>query len=320
MSRKFEEGKKFIVYLVINTVNEKQYVGITSRSLEKRQISHFSEAKKNRLQCPFHRAIRKYGTESFIFTHFASCWSWEDACETEKFLIKDMKTKSPFGYNRTDGGEGAYGVIVSEETRQKKRENSTGRKHTEEAKERMRKRRQELWNDPLYRQRSLEGFKKREYTSEYRQRMAEWARTFHTGRKHSVAEKEKRASALRGKKQRLEVVAAKSVRMKIRCADPQHRKNISERMLGTKRSIEFKENCRLRQLGKKHSLLTRQHMSDRHKGKKLSDATRLKMSLVAKSRKISIESRQRMSLAARERVRRERELITNNQLQQGRVA
>ena len=49
--------------------------------------------------------------------------NWEDACEKEKEFIK-LYGRVQFGgllCNMTDGGEGGLGVVVSEETREKKK-------------------------------------------------------------------------------------------------------------------------------------------------------------------------------------------------------
>lgn len=306
MTRIFEPGRKFIVYLVTNTINEKRYVGITSQTLKKRQQGHLADVEKNRYKCVFHRAICKYGMQSFRFEHIASCSSWDDACETEKYLIKNLSTQHPSGYNQTAGGEGAYGVIVSEETRQKRSKAARGRRHSDESKVKMRLHQQESWQDPIQRQRFIESFKKRKYSKEYRDRMAEWARTFHTGRKQTFEEIEKRMLSIRGKKQRPEVIRATSDRQKIFYSDPQHRKELSIRMSGKKRSDKFREECRDRQLGKKCSLATRQRMSESHSGKKLSSEGRKNMSVAAKKRGVARITIER-SLAVR-RYKREQKI------------
>jgi hypothetical protein len=62
---------------------------------------------------------------------------WEEACSIEKYLIafygrQDLKN----GYlvNKTDGGDGAFGVIVSQELREKFSKIRKGQKRSEEAK------------------------------------------------------------------------------------------------------------------------------------------------------------------------------------------
>ena len=63
-----------IVYCYTNKINNKKYIGITSRSLEEREQNHLYEAyNKNSLtyNVPFKRAIRKYGIESFKKRYYA---------------------------------------------------------------------------------------------------------------------------------------------------------------------------------------------------------------------------------------------------------
>jgi hypothetical protein len=65
---------------------------------------------------------------------------WEDAKNIEILLIekygrKDLGLGSLV--NMTDGGEGTFGLIMSEEAREKLREKHTGKTHTEESKKKM---------------------------------------------------------------------------------------------------------------------------------------------------------------------------------------
>ena len=65
--------------------------------------------------------------------------TWEDACEKEKEFIK-LYGRFQFGgllCNMTDGGEGGLGVVVSEETREKKREISKNIGISAETREKM---------------------------------------------------------------------------------------------------------------------------------------------------------------------------------------
>lgn len=101
-----------IVYCYTNKINNKKYIGITSRSLEEREQNHLYEAyNKNSLtyNVPFKRAIRKYGIESFKKEILCHCDSFEEACEKEKYYIEKYKTyykyKNSNGYNATIGGE-----------------------------------------------------------------------------------------------------------------------------------------------------------------------------------------------------------------------
>lgn len=131
--RSWIRNMKISVYIITNTVNAKQYVGIT-KNLSKRWKRHCgassdSPALKN--------AIAKYGVDKFVITHIADAFDFESACAIEKMLIIQHNTRSPNGYNLTDGGEGKLGSFHTEETKIKIGLAGKGRKHTEEAKLKM---------------------------------------------------------------------------------------------------------------------------------------------------------------------------------------
>lgn len=89
-----------VVYLIQNMLNGKKYVGQTVRPLETRFNEH------TRQNTFIGRAIRKYGKENFRYGVIKSCASKSEMDYWEKFFIAALKTKSPKGYNLTDGGTG----------------------------------------------------------------------------------------------------------------------------------------------------------------------------------------------------------------------
>ena len=107
------------LYVITNCVNGKQYVGIT-KNPKQRWHNHGSDSK-----CPaISNAIRKYGKENFTFDLI-----FEGDEETVKFLeqqfIVRLETKSPLGYNLTDGGDGC--TNPSEASRRKRGDALRGR-------------------------------------------------------------------------------------------------------------------------------------------------------------------------------------------------
>lgn len=94
------------VYQIANRVNGKSYIGITTKSLEKRWNTHVKE----NAGFAIHNALRKYGKDGFDFLLLEEVKSWQEACEKEKAYIKSFNTKSPYGYNLTNGGEGILGL------------------------------------------------------------------------------------------------------------------------------------------------------------------------------------------------------------------
>jgi group I intron endonuclease len=109
----------YSIYIITNTINAKQYIGITS-DLEKRWKRHRS-ANEGQL---IHKAIRKYGIDAFVFTHIADAFDAESAKMIERILIVEHNTKIPHGYNVTDGGDGTMGMAKTEEHKQKLRESN----------------------------------------------------------------------------------------------------------------------------------------------------------------------------------------------------
>lgn len=101
------------VYKAYCTISEKCYIGITTRSLPDRMRSHFSAAineKHARYGIHFYKAIRKYGTGSFIWTVLTKVEkdSMEDLIDELKRLeIEYINNYDSFcnGYNKTPGGD-----------------------------------------------------------------------------------------------------------------------------------------------------------------------------------------------------------------------
>lgn len=108
------------VYFIKCCLNNKGYVGITSKTVEERWQNHLREAKRES-NCALHRAIRKHGELSFVINKLQECDSWKDACETEIRLIGEYKThvSTDMGYNMTIGGDGAVGYVHTDETRKR---------------------------------------------------------------------------------------------------------------------------------------------------------------------------------------------------------
>ncbi len=99
------------VYLATNLANGKTYVGVTRRSIATRWSSHVYVALRT-AKTYFHRAIAKYGPDSFKVEPIASCLTVESAVATECEIIKTIRPD----YNQTNGGEFTVGRRASRET------------------------------------------------------------------------------------------------------------------------------------------------------------------------------------------------------------
>lgn len=97
-----------------NKINNKKYIGITHQKPERR----WRNGKGYRCGC-FKNAIEKYGWDNFEHTILCNKLTFEDATQKEKYYISLYNTKSPNGYNLTDGGEGTVNWIPSKEFRER---------------------------------------------------------------------------------------------------------------------------------------------------------------------------------------------------------
>lgn len=92
-----------IVYKITDKINNKVYIGITTKSLEERFEGHLNRMRqgdKRHLYC----AMRKYGIENFSIEQIDSALTYEELLEKEKYYIK-LFNSCEDGYNLTYGGD-----------------------------------------------------------------------------------------------------------------------------------------------------------------------------------------------------------------------
>jgi group I intron endonuclease len=100
-----------------NAINNKKYIGITGQNPPERRWRNYGSGYSQ--SGYFRNAINKYGWENFTHEILISELTFEEACELEKYYIKFYGTKTPNGYNLTDGGEGTVGWEPTEDFRNK---------------------------------------------------------------------------------------------------------------------------------------------------------------------------------------------------------
>lgn len=110
-----------IVYKVTNLLNNKVYIGITTKSLEHRKKVHLRDSK--RMNTYFYRAIRKYGEENFMWEIIDYADSIEELHAKEVYYIRlyesfDNKEK---GYNTQSGGRNLYRITEEERAARSRR-------------------------------------------------------------------------------------------------------------------------------------------------------------------------------------------------------
>ena len=98
-----------IIYLIVNTVNNKKYVGQTMYSLRYRFKQHCLAAYRNDgLDTLLRRAIRKYGSHNFTYLTLQECYSEQELDAAEVYWITHYQSFKVRGYNMTLGGEHGY--------------------------------------------------------------------------------------------------------------------------------------------------------------------------------------------------------------------
>lgn len=108
--------------------NGKRYIGITC----KRPNARWENGTGYRSGSPMRNAINKYGWDNIEHVILFEGLTQDEACDKEIELIAKYKTNihrhgDQYGYNMTDGGEGAFGHKLSEDAIEKMRQNRLGK-------------------------------------------------------------------------------------------------------------------------------------------------------------------------------------------------
>lgn len=153
----------YIVYQHRNKINNKVYIGITSRTPQERWGNQGCNYKSSPY---FYNSIQKYGWDNFEHNILYTNLTKEEACKKEQELIKQFNSMNrEFGYNSTSGGEV---FIMNDETKQKiskalrGNKNNLGHPCSEEKKRKI-----------------SEAQKGRKFTEEHRRKLSEAAKKRH---------------------------------------------------------------------------------------------------------------------------------------------
>jgi len=154
----------YIVYQHKNKINNKVYIGITSRTPQERWGSQGCNYKSSPY---FYNSIQKYGWDNFEHNILYTNLTKEEACKKEQELIKQFNSMNrEFGYNSTSGGEV---FVMNDETKQKiskalqGNKNNLGHPCSEEKKRKI-----------------SEAQKGRQFTEEHKKKLSEAAKKRHT--------------------------------------------------------------------------------------------------------------------------------------------
>lgn len=124
---KIKSGK---VYLITNQLNNKKYIGITTREINERYNEHIYTALSNP-KCAFHRAIKKYGVEHFKIELLEELKNVTEIqlLNRESYYINKFNTliDNKSGYNLIVKSNNK--LLFSNELKEKIKENLKGKKN-----------------------------------------------------------------------------------------------------------------------------------------------------------------------------------------------
>lgn len=93
------------IYVIKNRITQKEYVGLTTLTIEVRWKQHSWYGLEKKLNRPLYRSMRKHGIDAFSIEQIERCSTLTELIDKERYWIKKLNTMSPNGYNLTSGGE-----------------------------------------------------------------------------------------------------------------------------------------------------------------------------------------------------------------------
>jgi group I intron endonuclease len=120
-----------IIYSIENKINNRYYIGQTTRNLHERKLEHLRD---NRY--PIDRAIQKYGNENFEWKVIDEANDQDVLNMLERLHISRYESlTTQWGYNLESGGSNGK---LAESTKEKIRQANIGKKYLEETKQKVR--------------------------------------------------------------------------------------------------------------------------------------------------------------------------------------
>ena len=93
------------IYKITNTINNKIYVGQTTRTAAIRWKEHQKNIQALKHRLPLYKALDKYGVDNFVVEVLEICED-NQLNEKEVYWIKKLESFGEKGYNCTVGGQG----------------------------------------------------------------------------------------------------------------------------------------------------------------------------------------------------------------------
>jgi group I intron endonuclease len=114
--------------MATNLINNKVYIGQTSRTLRSRITNHYYSADKSKVRSHFHNALLLNNRITFEWDILEDNISTDLLDESERFWIAYFKYIGAELYNMTNGGESTRGYKLSKEHRNKLSESHKGKR------------------------------------------------------------------------------------------------------------------------------------------------------------------------------------------------
>lgn len=105
------------IYKITNKINNKVYIGQTTKTISERFQRHKNDALSNRLNTHLAKAIRKYGVENFIIEQIDTAKTQQELTEKEYYWI-NFYDATHKGYNETDSMKKCGGNTYKNKTPQ----------------------------------------------------------------------------------------------------------------------------------------------------------------------------------------------------------
>lgn len=125
------------IYKITNLINEKIYIGLTTKTLDDRFCGHKKASRCDKPRYAIHKAIKKYGEHNFTIELLEECSTKLLLDRAEIKWIDRLNSRGKLGYNLTSGG--ASGFSHSQETRKLISEKVRGKIKSLEAIEKFKK-------------------------------------------------------------------------------------------------------------------------------------------------------------------------------------
>jgi group I intron endonuclease len=191
---------------------------LTRAGAEKRFKAHLYNAMSGKGGA-LYAAIRKYGAGAFSMEVLREGLTRHEACAAEKALIIEHATRCPNGYNVTEGGEGAIGLVCGDETRARMSETHKLRQ-----------------TDPALRERTAAALRGKPKNEKHARNIGQAL----TGKRLSEDTRAKISASLRGRKQSAETIAKRAEKLRGRKMSDEFSKAIGDRSRGVPKSEEHR--------------------------------------------------------------------------------